>query len=255
MSPILECRDFSFAYGKRQVLDKISFSLDAGGWLSILGPNGSGKSTLLKSMLRLARGTSSGDLLIEERPINHYSQRELARRLAYVPQPGGRIPPFTVRDFLHLSRYAFGLANTVPNAASIARALTLAHMEQLADRRLDQLSGGQRQRAYLAAALAQDAEILLLDEPASFLDPRHAFAMNELLAMLHAQEGITIVIVTHDLSQPLATGGQVLLLGAGKKEFFGPAAKLAFGGILDRVFGHEFSYLIHPKTGKTIVVA
>lgn len=256
MAHILECRNFSFAYGELPVLDKVSFGLERGAWLSVIGPNGSGKSTLLKSMLRLVHGTSSGELLIADQPINNYSQRDLARFMAYVPQPGGRIPPFKVLDFLRMSRYPFGrLENTSENAESVTRALALTHMEHLADRRLDQLSGGQRQRAFLAGALAQDAEILLLDEPASFLDPGHAFAMNEMLTSLHVQYGLTIVIVTHDLSQPLSTGGLVLLLRKGRREFLGPAEKLASGGILDRVFEHAFSYLIHPKTGKTIVVA
>lgn len=254
----LECRDFSFFYGAAQVLDKINFRLERGGWLSILGGNGSGKSTLLKNTLRLVRGRSLGEIRITDRPLDQYSQRELARILAYVPQAGGRVPPFTVREFLNLSRYPFGLhsnAHREKNCESVEAALELCAVRHLAERRMDQLSGGQRQRAYLAAAIAQDADILLLDEPASFLDPRHVFAMNELLKMLHRERHYTIITVTHDLSHPLDAGGYALVLREGKQVHFGPAEDLAGKGILEEAFGHEFSYLTHPKSGKTVVVA
>lgn len=258
MSAIVECRDFSFFYGSRQILDRINFRLEAGEWLSILGPNGSGKSTLLKNMLRLAQGRSTGELRVADRPAQQYSQRELARLLAYVPQAGSPAPPFTVREFLKLSRYPFGMhskAKQAEECEQVERALQLTDTCKLADRRLDQLSGGQRQRAYLAAALAQDTETLLLDEPASFLDPKHAHAMNDLLKYLHREAGLTIITITHDLSQPLDVGGQALVLGNDRQIYFGPAQNLAGGGILERAFDHEFCYLSHPKTGTTLALA
>lgn len=256
MSVIIECRDFSFSYGAKRVLENINFSLERGEFLSIMGPNGSGKSTLLKNMLRLVDGRSTGEMLVADRPIGEYGQKELARILAYVPQAGGRVPPFTVREFLQLSRYPFGPHNVrVRACASVERALEATRTADIADRRLDQLSGGQRQRAYLAAALAQDAEVLLLDEPTSFLDPKYAQLMNELLKSLHAQGHLTLISVTHDLSQPFDTGGKALVLAMGRQIHFGPTGDLADKGILDKAFCHDFNYLTHPKTGRTLVVA
>lgn len=258
MGAIMECRDFSFFYGARQILDRINFRLERGEWLSILGANGSGKSTLLKNMLRLVEGRITGEMRVADRPIGDYSQKDLARLLAYVPQAGGRVPPFTIREFLNLSRYPFGLhshARKSGSCESVERALELTNTGHLADRRMDQLSGGQRQRAFLAAALAQDADALLLDEPASFLDPKHVHAMNELLKSLHARGELTIITVTHDLAQPLDAGGKALVLKNSRQVHFGPAADLVGQGILERAFEHEFSYLTHPKTGKTLVVA
>lgn len=258
MSVILEFRDFSFFYGPARILDKINFRLERGDWLSILGPNGSGKSTLLKSALRLAKGRSSGIISIRNQPLGQYSQRELARILAYVPQGAGRIAPFTVREFLHLSRYPFDLPDKgrkQEKCASVAEALSFTGLGHLAEKRLDQLSAGQRQRALLAAALAQDTEVLLLDEPLSFLDPGHIHAVNELLKMLHRKRHYTIITITHDLSQPLDAGGKVLVLREGRQLHFGFARDISCKGILEKAFDHEFCYLVHPKSGKTLVVA
>lgn len=256
--PALEFLDFSFFYGSAQILDKINFRVCRGDWLSILGCNGSGKSTLLKNTLRLVRGRTLGEIRITDRTLAQYSQRELARLLAYVPQAGGRIPPFTVREFLNLSRYPFSFhanARTQVKSESVEKALELCGIGHLSEKRMDQLSGGQRQHAFLAAAIAQDTNILLLDEPASFLDPGHVYAMNELLKMLHRERHYTIVTVTHDLSQPLDTGGHVLVLLDGRQVHFGQAEDLTVNGILEKAFSHEFSYLTHPKTGKPVVVA
>lgn len=255
---VLECRDFSFFYGRMKILDKINFQVKRGDWLSILGGNGSGKSTLLKNTLRLVRGPTLGEIRVADRPLSQYKQRELARILAYVPQAGDRVPPFTVREFLNLSRYSFGLhayARLQKNWESVEAALELCDIAHLAEKRLDQLSGGQRQRAYLAAAIAQDTDVLLLDEPASFLDPKHVYKMNELLKMLHGERHYTIITVTHDLNQPLDVGGYALVLREGRQIYFGHAEDLAGKGILEEAFSHEFSYLTHPKSGKTVVLA
>lgn len=255
----LECRDFSFFYGSHRVLNKISFAVERSAWLTIIGPNGSGKSTLVKNMLRLVEGRSTGELRIHARPINAYSQIELARMLAYMPQAVGGIPPFTVRDFVNLSRYPFcyrGSAREERNSECVNRALDITGTAPIASQRLDQLSGGQRQRAYLAAALAQNTDILLLDEPASFLDPKHVYALNEMLKSLHREWGMTIITVTHDLNQPLDVGGLALVLRGGERIFFGEACELVEGkGILEEAFEHKFSYLTHPITHKPLVVA
>lgn len=258
MANIIECNDFSFFYGERRILDNIHFALERGDWLSIIGTNGSGKSTLLKSMLRLVKGRAAGEICVAGRSVGEYSQKDLARILAYVPQAGGKVPPFTILEFLNLSRYPFELhsyARKPRVCASVERALELTNISHLAERRMDQLSGGQVQRAFLAAALAQDAGVLLLDEPTSFLDPRHAHEMNELLKNLHSRDNYTIIMVTHDLSLPLDAGGKALVLRNSGQLYFGPVDDLVGQGVLEDAFEYEFSYLAHPKTGKPLVVA
>lgn len=258
MTDALFCRDFRFSFADAVVLDKISFGLGTGDCLSVIGPNGAGKSTLLKSFLRLHEtGRSEGTIHIHGRPLASFSQRELARLVAYVPQAGGRIPPFTAVEFLMLSRYPHASRQTMISRADreeIERALALTGTENLGRRRLDTLSGGERQKIFLAAALAQGANILLLDEPASFLDPRHEAEMNALLCSLNRERGLTMITVTHDLNHPLDIGGLVLVLRRGKQLYFGPVAALAAEGILEEAFGHTFTHLTHPKTGDPLVL-
>lgn len=256
MATLLECRNFSFSIGSSRILEDVSFKIEHGEWLSILGPNGSGKSTLLKNLLRLINGRSAGEIRVNGKLLESFSQKELARQMAYVPQAGGRIPPFTVSEFVNLSRYPFGFGPVLERSCeSVTDALELTKTAHLAERRMDALSGGQRQRVFLAAALAQETRVLLLDEPASFLDPRHAHDMHALLKRLHSERGMTIIMVTHDLSQPLDVGGLGLVLRDSRQIYFGPVAGLLGTGVLEDAFGYNFSYLVHPVTGKPLVVA
>lgn len=259
MSAVLACQDFGFTLSNQQILDRIDFTLEEGDYLSIIGPNGSGKSTLLKCLLRLHdAGRACGSIHVQGRELATYGQRELARLIAYVPQAGGRIPAFTVREFLQLSRYPYGFHQSAMRAEDkeiLLEAMALTGTEHLAGKRLDTLSGGERQKAYLAAALAQGTDILLLDEPASFLDPRHAAELNTLLKALNRERRLTILTVTHDLNHPFDAGGRALVLRHGRQAYFGPSEGLALQGVLEKTFDHTFTYLNHPGTGKTLVLA
>jgi iron complex transport system ATP-binding protein len=256
---MLRVRDFSFAFNGSPALQKLNFALPQGGCLSVIGPNGAGKSTLLKCLLRLhGGGRSSGEILVRGRELAAYGQRELARVISWAPQAGGWIPPFTVEEFLRLSRYPYGFSGAAVQEAgrrAVAGALAATGMQGLAGRSLKTLSGGERQRAYLAAALAQEAELLLLDEPVSFLDPRHAADMHTLLRSLNREQGLAMITVTHDLNSPLAAGGDVLVLREGRQLFFGPAADLLPSGVLEEAYDHKFTYVQHPRTGRTAVLA
>ena len=259
MTGVLSCKNYGFSFSEKPVLNGITFSLEKGAYLSVIGPNGAGKSTLLKSFLRLHdAGKAQGSIHIHDRLLASYSQRELARLIAYVPQAGGRIPPFTVAELSLLSRYPHagrGMPARKADRESVTRALELAGITPLAERPLRSLSGGERQKAYLAAALAQGTDILLLDEPTSFLDPKHASEVNALLKELNQTHGFSILTVTHDLCHPLDAGGLALVLRQGEQMYFGPAEKLAEGGILEAAFDHAFTYLSHPETGKTLIFA
>ena len=256
---MLRVRNFSFSFNGRPALQGIDFALPQSGCLSVIGPNGAGKSTLLKCLLRLhAGGRSSGEIRVKDRDLAAYDQRELARVISYVPQAGGWIPPFTVEEFLRLSRYPYGaLGSAARNAAcrAAAGAMSLTGTEALAGRSLKTLSGGERQKVYLAAALAQEAELMLLDEPATFLDPRHAAELHGLLRALNSERRLSMITVTHDLNQPLAAGGDALVLREGQQLFFGPVAELLPSGVLEKAYTHEFIYVRHPRTGRPAVLA
>lgn len=256
---MLRIQQFSFTLNGNSVLDTLSFTLARGGYLSVIGPNGAGKSTLLKCLMRVQeQGVSQGAIHLQGRPLPEYSQRALARLISYVPQAGGWIPPFTVEELLRLSRYSrlsFGEALRADDRQAVEKALRLTDMKALASRRLATLSGGERQKAFLAAALAQETEIMLLDEPASFLDPKHTAELSRLVRVLNKELGITMLTVTHDLNHSLAMEGKVLVLRQGRQVFFGQARELLRGDILEDAFNHRFSCFQHPETGKPILLA
>jgi iron complex transport system ATP-binding protein len=229
-----------------------------GEFLSIIGPNGAGKSTFLKCLLRLhERAKITGSIEVEGRDIKQYDQRALARLISYVPQAGGWIPPFPVIDFCRLSRYprTSAVSGLSPeDERAVERALELTGLGPLAKRPLKTLSGGERQKAYLAAALAQETDTLLLDEPAASLDPRHASDLAELLRRLNRESGLTMLMITHDLNHPLRAGGLALVLKAGERLYFGEVEGLLGGRVLEAAFDHDFVYLDHPLGGGQVVV-
>lgn len=256
---MIKLSDFSYSFGQAPVLDGLNLELPAGGWLSVIGPNGAGKSTLLKALLRLNEGgAQAGSALLAGRGLERYRQKDLARLVAYVPQAGGWIPPFTVEEFLRLSRYPHSspaAAWSKTDAAALEKALRLTGMAALAERPLNELSGGERQKAYLAAALVQESRVMLLDEPTAFLDPRHAAEISTLLIQLNREQKLTMLVVTHDLNQALAAGGLVLALRGGRQLYFGPVEALMREGVLEEAFLHPFSRFSHPRTGRPLVMA
>jgi iron complex transport system ATP-binding protein len=255
---ILSVKDYSFTIDGLEVLKDISFDLQRGELLSIMGPNGAGKSTLLKCLLRLQeKGRGCGEIALDGKDISQYTQKQLARVVSYVPQAGGWIPPFTVQDFVRLSRFPYtsvasGFSQTDEN--EVQRALELTDMSDLKKRTLKTLSGGERQKAYLAAALAQRTPIMLLDEPAAALDPKHTAELSALLRRLNQEEELTMLMVTHDLNQPLRALGLSLVLSGGRLRFFGPTSSLLASNVLEQAFQHRFLYLDHPSgQGKVIL--
>jgi iron complex transport system ATP-binding protein len=256
---MIDVKDFSFSIGGKQILFEVDFSVPKGGYLSILGPNGAGKSTLLKCLLRLhEKGSGSGEILVDGRSIDLYSQKDLAKLISYVPQAGGWIPPFTVQELAKLSRfpYSSSLSSlTKKDILAVDKALDLAGLDSMRDRPLKTLSGGERQKALLAAALAQETPVMLLDEPASFLDPHHTSEMEKLLISLNRNEGLTMISVTHDLNHPAKTAGLVLILQKGRVKYFGDVPGLLGKGVLEDAFNHQFVYLSNPASGLPVILA
>jgi len=256
---MLHIQQFSFALEGDSILDNLSFTLAKGEYLSVIGPNGAGKSTLLKCLMRLhEQGVSRGEIRLNGRLLSEYDQRTLAALISYVPQAGGWIPPFTVEELLRLSRYPYLAAGGVlrkTDLEAVEKALCLTDMQTLASRRLASLSGGERQKAFVAAALAQETEIILLDEPASFLDPKHTAELNRLIRVLNREHSITMLTVTHDLNHPLCMEGKILVLRQGRQLFFGQAREVLQENILEDAFSHRFICFQHPGTGKTTLLA
>jgi iron complex transport system ATP-binding protein len=254
--PALFIESLSFTIGGRTILRDVSARIETGEMWSIIGPNGAGKSTLLKCLMRIHTGWS-GRAYLHGRDLHQYAQRELARSVAYVPQPGGdQRFPYTARQFVRMGRYAyagpFGTAHPGDQAA-IDAAMRRAEVLEFSDRTLDTLSGGERQKVFIAAALAQGGDVLLLDEPTAFLDYRHQAEVAEILHSINRESGATILSVTHDVNAAMLTGGQVLALRDGDVAWTGPTEELACEKNLGDIFGASFRFLDDPVTGLRLV--
>ncbi len=254
-APIITVKGLRFGYGETPVLDQVSFSVMAGERLAVVGPNGAGKSTLLKALVRLV-GPVKGEITIQDRPAAHYSQKLLARIVSYVPQADGRQFPFTVRDFVAMGRYPHLSAFTPRREAderAVDQAIARAGLDHLTARPMDQLSGGERQRLFIAAAIAQEAPVLLLDEPTTFLDPRHQQEVDRVLVGLHNECRVTMITVTHDLNRALRHSDRILALKGGKVHFLGEPARLLADGGLEALFERPFVLSTHPDGGPVIL--
>jgi len=205
-------------YGERSVLHACTLPIARGEVVAIVGPNGAGKSTLLRALAGLLR-PSSGCVRLDGVDIATLARRELARRIAVVPQIFDTLFPFTVREVVALGRTArlgtFGGASR-GDVAAVDRAIADLDLADLASRRIDRLSGGERQRAVLAMALAQEADVLLLDEPTVHLDPAHQVAMLRLVRELACARGLAVAAVLHDLNLAAAMATRLAVLADGR---------------------------------------
>lgn len=221
------------------VLRGVSFTIHAGEHVAIIGPNGAGKSTLLRCMAGLLKPTS-GEVRLQGEAVAAVPRRELARRIAFLPQSQGVETAMTVRELAMTGRYPYFTLFEPSSAAdhrAVDAALALCGIAALADRRFDELSGGERQRALLAAAIAQEAPVLLLDEPFTFLDPAGQETFAAVIRRLRSRRGVTVVTVTHDLARAAADGCRVIGIRGGGIVLDGPAVEAMTPAALAALFG------------------
>jgi iron complex transport system ATP-binding protein len=255
MDSIIEINAFSFEMSGKEILRDISFSIREGEYISIVGPNGAGKTTLLKCISRIHRG-GRGTIAVAGKKLEEYRQRELALEISYVPQADGRIAPFTVHEFVLMGRYPYLSPFSPPSVSDIAavrEALDVTGTTEFAERFLGTLSGGERQKVYIAAALAQESRVLLLDEPTTFLDPKHESDIYRLLAAINRERGVTIVSVTHNINSAVLTSRTILALKHGAVAFCGPSEDFMRGEILHKIYDKSFELMSHPRYGRTII--
>lgn len=215
---LVKIERLSGGYDKESIIKDISFNIEKGDFLGIIGPNGSGKSTLLRLLIRVL-SPQAGEVLFEGRSIERIRLKELFRKVAVVPQDTLINFEFSAREIVlmgripHLARLSF---ETKRDMAIADEALAYTDVIHLAGKNINELSAGERQRVLIAKALAQEPALLYLDEPTSHLDIGHQIQIMELLRQLNEKNGVTIVIVLHDLNIASEYAKRLILLDEGR---------------------------------------
>ena len=244
---VIKLSGVTAGYRGRTVVRDVSVHVPAGSWLAVIGPNGAGKSTLLKAVAGLV--PSTGDVSVDGRSVAALGHRERARLIGYAPQTPSLPEGLTVTDYVLLGR--------TPHLGPLGResrsdldlvsgVLDRLDLKTLADRPLRTLSGGERQRAVLARVLAQQAGVLLLDEPTTGLDIGHAQALLELVDQLRKADGTTVVSTLHDLTLAAQYPDRVLLLDGGDVAAVGAPAEVLTADRLSRHYAASVTVLTGP---------
>lgn len=226
MTQLMSAREISFSYNNKQVLRSIQAEVNNGEIVSVIGPNGSGKSTLLRCLIGL-QPPHSGEVRLLERDMSALSPRERARVIGYVPQASNEDQPFTVADAVLMGRRPHsGWRASDRDIEVAARVMSQLGIEELAERYLGELSGGQKQKVLIARALAQEPQLLALDEPISALDIYHQLEVLEQLRTMAKEQGTGVLMVLHDLSLAHRFSDRVLLLAGGQLKAVGTPSEV-----------------------------
>ena len=235
----LNIKNLSYAYGKTKTLKNLSFSVPKADFFIIIGPNGSGKTTLMKIMAGILK-PDKGQVEILNRQMADFSRKTLARTIAFVPQTIPVDFPFTVTEVVLMGRAPYLGMLGIEHATDLSitkEALAFTGLEHLSHRKLDQLSGGEQQRVFIARAICQEPEIILLDEPTASLDLAHQVRLMDLMEKLKNEKGITVVMVSHDVNLAAMYGEHLLLHNHGEIVCLGLPEEVLTFQTLERAYG------------------
>jgi iron complex transport system ATP-binding protein len=252
----LSVADLRLGYGDHEVIEGIDLDVLPGKVTGIIGANACGKSTLLKSMSRLLKPTA-GSVLLDGKEVHSMQAKELARTLGLLPQSPIAPEGITVADLVGRGRHPHqGIMSrwSSRDDEAVAFALDTTGTAVLADRAVDELSGGQRQRVWIAMALAQQTDLLLLDEPTTFLDVSHQVEVLDLLTDLNESSGITIAMVLHDLNLAARYCDQVVMIADGGVEAMGVPSEVFTEERVKKVFGLNSRIIDDPVSGTPLVL-
>ncbi|HSV37395.1 MAG TPA: ABC transporter ATP-binding protein [Nocardioidaceae bacterium] len=255
-SHLLCAEQLTVGYGDRTVVDALDLTVPPGRVSAIIGANASGKSTTLRALARLL-SPRVGRVVLDGQDLHRLPTRQVARTLGLLPQSPTAPEGILVADLVARGRNphqrAFSRWSSADDAA-VAEALALTHTSDLADRAIDELSGGQRQRVWIAMALAQQTDILLLDEPTTFLDVTHQIEVLDLLTDLNRERGTTIVMVLHDLNLAARYSDHLIAVADGKLHSAGDPTVVLSEAMVREVLGLHSTVIPDPVSGKPLVV-
>ena len=252
----LQAKGLQLGYDTKVIVDDLTLDIPDGQITAIVGPNACGKSTLLRALARLL-SPNLGSVVLDGEQIERLPTKEVARRLGLLPQSPIAPEGILVADLVSRGRTPhqklFKQWSDADESA-VLRALEATSTLELADRTVDELSGGQRQRVWIAMAIAQETELLLLDEPTTFLDIAHQIDVLDLTAKLNQEQGRTIVVVLHDLNLACRYAHHIVAMRDGTVVASGPAADVITAETVEDVFGLECVVITCPVSGTPLVV-
>lgn len=243
-------------YDARPVLDGVDITIEEGKLTVLLGPNGSGKSTLLKTLARTL-SPSAGHVYLDGKDIHRSNTRDVAKRLGILPQ--GPVAPegLSVKQLVGMGRFPHqGLwqKNAKQDAEAVQEAMAYTRVAEFAERHVDALSGGQRQRCWIAMVLAQQTDLILLDEPTTFLDLKVQVDLLELLSRLAHEKNRTLLLVLHDLNLAAAYADRLVLMRDGQIVTRGAPVDVFTAANLERVFGLDAHVIHDPESGSPLCI-
>lgn len=243
---MISVENISYTIKNKKIIDDISLTINHGDMVCIIGPNGAGKSTLVKLMAGILK-ENSGNINVYNKNIHLYKKKDRAKLISYVPQEYNfSVADLTVEEFTATGRYPyldyFGTI-TKEQQEKIDYYLNITNIYNLKDRHISTLSGGEKQRVLIAAALAQEAEFIILDEVSSNLDPKTKHDINNLLINLNKEKHYSIIMVSHDLNYCLEAKAKFLCIKNGRLHAFKTYKEIFEEKIFDSLFNMEFSYI------------
>lgn len=255
---IIQALGLTLRIGSTQLLDDASLAISTGERLAIVGPNGAGKTTLIRCLLGLTQ-PNSGSIKVNGCLLSQTSRAELARQIAYVPQQLAERISFTAIEFINMSRYAQGSGAGIHQldehgAQAIENAIERTGISHLKHQSLSTMSGGERQRVNIAAALAQQTPILILDEPTAHLDPKQRELIHELLTNITQDKEITLMVITHDLNWASANFDRIIGMKDGQIMIDAQPNAFMQKEVLMQIFETELLLHPHPETGRPMVL-
>jgi len=252
---MITIKNLSFAYSDEPVVDKVTFSIEESEFVGIIGPNGAGKSTLLKLMDGILP-LQAGEIQLQNKPLQEYARKQLAKLIGFVPQNFTTAFSYSVNDIVLMGRYphlsSFSSEN-IKDHQIVERSMKSTDVWHFRQRQFEELSGGEKQRVVLASALAQEPQILLLDEPTSSLDIKYQQQFYSILQELQQSRGLTIVVVTHNINLAAHYCRRLILLKSGKIIADGTAEKVITKKMMESVYEVGVEILSHPKDGKPLL--
>ena len=257
---VLNARDLTLKYDQRCVVDGLSIEIPEGKVTMIVGANACGKSTLLRGLSRLLK-PAGGVVTLDGKDIHSRPARELARTLGLLPQHPAAPDGITVRDLVGRGRYphqgffrSWGARDVSQNERAVQRALEATATLDLAGRNVDELSGGQRQRVWIAMALAQETDVLLLDEPTTYLDLAHQVEVLDLVTDLNRNRGTTVAIILHDLNLAARYADHIIAMKAGGVVALGAPGEVVTAELVRDVFGLDSRIIPDPVSGTPLII-